>query len=57
MRKEIDDLKNSGSQQLAAIAKQIEGLKGYTQKVMKFQGSLHRAINDSETVTGSELLI
>lgn len=51
LRKEIDELKNSGSEQLAALAKQIEGLKEDTQKVMKFQGHLHRAINDPATVT------
>ncbi|BCS27270.1 uncharacterized protein APUU_60318S [Aspergillus puulaauensis] len=51
LRKEIDDLKNSGSEQLAALAKQIEGLKEDTQKIMKFQGNLHRAINDPAVVT------
>lgn len=50
LRKEIDELKNSGSEQLAALAKQIEGLKEDTQKIMKFQGNLHRALNDPAMV-------
>lgn len=50
-RKEIDELKNSASAQLAAFAKQIEGLKEDTEKVIKFQGNLHRFFNDNTVAT------
>ena len=46
LRKEIDELKNSGSEQFAAFATRIEGLREDIQKVMKFEGKLRGALNE-----------